>query len=133
MQDYASRLKIPVSGNPTQEFYAVTGTLVAVGYLRVCIGGRGPYIEFKRDNFPEGLLQKQLRPHYYFNEYRTIPDHLFVYHQLKPVNYADYRPGLFYISPFDLYSPKDTLVIAPIIGQRRITLEQIPLPLKPRS
>jgi hypothetical protein len=127
MTNYPDRLQIPVYGEAGREFYSRSGVHVATGYLRVCIGQRGPYVEFKRDNFREGVLIPQGRRHYYFDELRTQQDNVFVYYQLKVVDYADYRPGLFYISPFDLYSPKETAVITPLAGRRRTTLEQMPL------
>jgi hypothetical protein len=130
MTDYANRLRIPLYGDSSREFYSKSGILIARGYMRVCVGQRGPYVEFKRDNFSENVLIPQDRKHYYFNEFRTVKDNLFVYHQLKVVDYADYRPGLFYISPFDLNSPRETAIIDPIPGQRREPMEQLPLAFK---
>src|ERR1019366_10060851 len=45
--DYQARLRIPVDGDPAMRLFTRSGTLAADGYLRVVIGGRGPYIEFQ--------------------------------------------------------------------------------------
>ena len=123
--DYEKRLKIPISGDPDRHFYTHAGELLAIGYMRVCIGARGPYIEFKRDHFLKDILEEQQgKGHYYFTEYKTIPGGLFVYHQLHEVDYADYRVGFYYLSPFDLCSPAGVPVIEPMCGTR---VEQLPL------
>jgi len=46
---YAERLTIPIVGTPNMSFYSISGTLLAKGYVRIVIGGRGPYIEFSDD------------------------------------------------------------------------------------
>lgn len=117
--DYEKRLKIPVAGDPERQFYTRSGALIAKGYMRVCIGARSPYIEFREDHIVKGVLEEQKdkkKAHYYFREYRTVPDHLFVYYQLHPVDYADYRVGFYYISPFDLCSLQGIHVIEPLRG-----------------
>ena len=87
---------------------------VATGYTRVVIGGRGPYIEF----LPGHLIWDNLRipdeekyrtehpwvDRVYYFEWRTKDESkVKIYDQKKTVDYADYKVGLIYISPFDLF------------------------------
>jgi hypothetical protein len=111
---YEKRLRIPLSGDEHTRFETSTGLHVATGYTRVIIGGRGPYIEF----LPRHLIWDSLRmpdekkyrlehpwkDKVFYVEWRTKDQSkVKVYEQSKTVDYADYKVGLFYISPFDLY------------------------------
>ena len=76
---------------------------------RLVVGQRGPYVEFLALDAPlfipelEGWRVAHERA--YYVHYRTQGKALVkVYLQKRPVNYADYRPGRYYISPFDLYT-----------------------------
>jgi len=111
MQDYETRFSILLIGNQTQQFFNPSGTLVATGYTRIVIGGRGPYVEFELDQLnlstmsvPPGAERRQAIPaHYYYLEYRTNDTSFTkVYVQTKTVDYADYKVGKAYVSPFDL-------------------------------
>lgn len=87
---------------------------MATGYTRIVIGQRGPYIEFKPDqinlinlHIPEDKRYK-LKPYWRekvdYIEWRTNDGvNMKVYEQLKTVDYADYRVGLLYASPFELF------------------------------
>jgi hypothetical protein len=112
--DYQERLRIPLEGNDHTRFETGTGLHVASGYTRVAIGGRGPYIEFLLghliwDNLhiPDGekyRLDHPWKDRVYYVEWRTNDEsNVKVYDQKKTVDYADYKVGLFYISPFDLF------------------------------
>jgi hypothetical protein len=112
--DYQDRLRIPVEGNDHTRFETSTGLHVATGYTRIVIGGRGPYIEFLPaqliwDNLHIPDEQKHRKEHpwkdrVYYVEWRTKDKRrVKVYEQYRPVDYADYRIGLLYISPFDLF------------------------------
>jgi hypothetical protein len=77
--------------------------------VRVVLGGRGPYIEFtaaqlrpERLQLPAAQRWRLTSDTAFYEEYRTILDHVMVYHQRRPVEYADYRVGHWYVSPFDL-------------------------------
>ncbi len=96
-------------------FYSKSSTLLAKNYTRVVIGDRGPYVEFSEDQIIKeafGVPENQLwrfdtksgwRCYYY--EYRSKDEaSVKLYKQKKTVKYADYKIGLFYISPFDLVS-----------------------------
>ena len=87
---------------------------MATGYTRVVIGGRGPYIEFLPghhiwDSFQmpdEGKyrLEHPWKDKVFHVEWRTKDlSNVKIYDQKRTVDYADYKVGLFYISPFDLF------------------------------
>ncbi|MFA4971543.1 MAG: hypothetical protein WC683_02940 [bacterium] len=68
MQDYAARLRIPVEGSTMMRLYTETGVLFSVGYRRVVIGGRGPYIEFERSQIVCQLQEVHPSSHYYYSQ-----------------------------------------------------------------
>ena len=105
---YEERLRIPIS-KTTIDLFTKSGLNVATGYERIVIGKRGPYIEFTdeqilKDSFYVPVEQQWRFQHIdsYYNEYRTKRDNVKIYHQKKLVDYADYKVGMWYISPFDL-------------------------------
>lgn len=100
---YPERLGIPLTGNDETVFRCRNGVLLAAGYVRIVIGGRGPYVEFTDRNIDLSIhFRKTDVPHRYYTEYRSTPSEVKLYHQHEVVDYADYRPGLYYISPFDM-------------------------------
>ena len=67
-------------------------------------GGRGPYVEMTEAQMQlcNTHLITDVR-HVYFHEYRSdCSANVMVYLQRRTISYADYRIGLYYISPFDL-------------------------------
>jgi hypothetical protein len=118
---YQERLKINHDGDSTKRFYTKSGLLVATGYERVVFGGRGPYIEFKpksmvKENcyMPEDVKWKKHNDHkykVYYYEARTVKDDVKIYYQTQTVDYADYKVGLMYVSPFELYDESGTVLI----------------------
>lgn len=106
--DYTKRILIPFAGDEATDFFTLDGTLVATGYSRIVIGGRGPYVEFDpRHIYLESLHLPELQEWRtsssaaYYVEYRTTDKaNVKFYHQLKPVDYADYVIGRWYASPF---------------------------------
>lgn len=112
-EKYRSRLVLPeCSTDEGVEFYTNDRTLVAIGYNRVVIGDRGPYIEFSdghivKDGFgvpPDEAWRLKSQVAYYC-EYRSKDEsYVKLYYQRRTVGYADYLLGLYYMSPFDLTS-----------------------------
>jgi len=111
---YEKRLRIPLSGDDHTRFGTKTGVHVATGYTRVGIGQRGPYIEFLPGHLIWDSLQMPDEEKYrlehpwkekvFYVEWRTKDQsNVKVYDQKRTVEYADYKVGLFYISPFDLF------------------------------
>ena len=95
------------------EFKTSSGLIIATGFVRLVIGERGPYIEFAKEHLiPANLympdnqkwrINSARKGYAYYLEYRTRDaSYVKIYYQRKLVNYADYRQGMFYISPNDL-------------------------------
>jgi hypothetical protein len=88
------------------------GPRISSGYVRSLIGGRGEYIEIH----PSQIIKEELevepgqeyrtRPEWkdkvFYGWLRTKAGHRKVYEQFRHVGYADYVPGLFYVSPDDV-------------------------------
>lgn len=110
--------RIPITGIPDVEFKSASGMLLAIGYRRIVIGGRGPYIEFMPKHINHDSFKvpnnEQWRFHSdaaFYYEYRSIDEsYVKLYHQIKYVYYADYIPELYYISPSELFI-NDKLVL----------------------
>jgi len=85
-----------------------------MGFVRLVIGKRGPYIEFNKEHLiPASLympdeckwrIASTRKGYAYYLEYRTRKDYVKIYYQRRLVTYADYKIGKFYISPDDLYA-----------------------------
>jgi len=111
-------------------FYTKANTLIAVGYVRVVIGERGAYIEFTTEQLKHDVMiipddQKwRFLPqfdHCYYHEYRTKDSSwVKIYHQRRTVAYANYRVGLWYISPLELTSDQYPELYANVIKHERL-------------
>lgn len=120
MESYQERLRISITGDNDTLFYTKEDLLVAKGYERIVIGGRGPYIEFTESQIvTENLLipndqQYRLKSDkVYYIEFRSMDEsYVKVYYQLKEVDYADYKVGMLYISPFELKTDKLNEIIS---------------------
>jgi hypothetical protein len=119
-QDYESRLSIPLFGKKINLF-TKSHELIAISYNRIVIGNRGPYIEFQqKDIILDNIYIPELEKYrltsnvVFYYEYRTNIDNVKIYYQVKTVNYADYKIGMYYISPFDLYDKHSKVLIKPI-------------------
>lgn len=104
---YLSQLKLSPNGDPRKVFWTPVGTVLATGYERVVIGDYGAYIEFT----DEQMALDQIIDRFKGEPNRTVKyiwmkpvdgSDVKVYLQVNTVNYADYRPGYFYISPTEL-------------------------------
>jgi len=121
MTNYEERLLIPISGPQTIKLYTPSKTLICNGYQRIVIGDRGPYIEFDSHHIikdsmriPESCKWRINHRGCYYIEYRTCDDsYVMVYYQKKLVDYANYRPAFYYISPFDLVDENSQEIILP--------------------
>ena len=95
--------------------YTMCGTLIATGYNRIVIGDYGAFLEFTPEQIC-GPLRVQPGQEYRINDpqfsdrvkyhWLTANDlsGVKVYFQQKTVSYADYIPGMYYISPYELTS-----------------------------
>jgi hypothetical protein len=121
-QEYRQRLVLPEEP-PEDEiiFYTKSGFEVAKWYERVVIGDRGPYIEFcgemlTKDGIyiPEDQIWRIKNALCYYVEWRTKDEsYVKIYNQKKTVKYADYKVGMWYISPFELTSNIYSTLIKP--------------------
>lgn len=116
--DYRARLKLPPdsidNGREDLLLFTRNKLLVATGFKRVVIGGRGPYVEFEQDHLVKEAFRWE-QAHSYYTEYRTVDAcNVKAYHQLATVDYADYRVGLWYLSPFELTNEDGETLIDPL-------------------
>lgn len=89
-----------------------SNTIVCNGYDRIVFGGRGPYIEFNKNQLldnaffvPKSQLYRISDSRIYYIEFRSNDvSNVKLYYQLRTVAYADYKLGYFYMSPLDLYT-----------------------------
>ena len=93
--------------------YTKTGTVVCNGYTRIVVGDYGAFIEFDKEqaNFDKHIIAPGQEymvndPKYSKNVkyiWMTIADgsNIKIYKQKKKVTYADYKIGMFYISPHE--------------------------------
>jgi hypothetical protein len=122
-QGYRQRLLLPEFPPEGEliEFRTKSGTLVAVGYERVVIGDRGPYVEFA----PSSIMKSgwaipadqkwRIDGRCYYVEGRTVDGaNVKMYYQKATVDYADYKVGMWYISPFVLTTDQWPVLIEPL-------------------
>lgn len=126
-ESVADTLGISEKGKPNVKFMSLSKkeTHVATGYNRVVYGDHGPYVEFSEDqimfkNFPKFRTKSE---HAFYGERYTIDEEVKLYEQKKSVRgvqnppkgklsvknnraegYADYKPGMYYISTGQLKS-----------------------------
>jgi hypothetical protein len=121
--DYRARLKLPAEaidqGSPDMPLLTRSGLLVAAGFTRIVIGGRGPYVEFTDEQIVPQAFH-WVRTGAFYSEYRTNDvENVKAYYQHGRVDYADYRPGLWYVSPFDLAFEGGGTLIDPLPRRKR--------------
>ena len=119
--DYKKDITISHDGVTSFCLYTITKKKIAIGYNRIVFGQRGPYIEFTKEqvlkesmHIPKNESWKLLKKYadkIDYIELRTNKDNIKVYFQKKLVDYADYKPGFIYISPFDLYNEAGDVII----------------------
>lgn len=113
--NYENRINIPLSGDLDCKLFTSSRTLLSIGFSRVVIGGRGPYVEFNDRQIILETLEHIDGEHYYYDEWRTKDaSHLKLYHQIYTVNYADYAPGMWYATPFELFDIQGKVLIEPL-------------------
>jgi len=122
------KFAIPVDGDPEIKFYTPEKLHLATGYIRIVIGGRGPYVEFapeqiNYDNIyiPDHARHKIDNNLSYYHEYRSN-DACFVklYQQKLRVSYADYKAGMWYVSPFSLITDEFDDLLLPSYVEKEV-------------
>lgn len=126
------RLKIPIDGNSDTKFYTKDGLLLANGYTRVVIGGRGPYIEFETENIVQKNIHIPKHAEYklkqslaYYHEYRSNDDcFVKLYFQRMGVSYADYKIGKWYIDPEKVKTEEFEELMRPLYEEDPVVVEE---------
>jgi hypothetical protein len=128
-EGYRQRLILPeFPDGDSIEFKTKSGTVVARGYERIVVGDRGPYIEFSENQMTKDNLEipkdQEWRLHWvefdpnkccYYWEFRSVDKaRVKVYFQRRTVDYADYRVGMYYISPFELVTDRYPVLVRPL-------------------
>lgn len=105
---------LPPEGKKDFLIYSLKGTLISKGYERIVIGDYGAFIEFteeqaEKNNYKikKGQEYRIYDPKYSSNvkyNWLTAKDesNIKIYQQKKTVTYADYKAGMFYVSPFEI-------------------------------
>lgn len=103
-----------LSGDPAAALLSLDGTLLCKGYRRLVIGDYGAFIEITPEQICEDALRCKPGQEYRYQDERfagnvkyiwlTAKDrsNCKIYFQKKRVSYADYIPGFYYISPYEV-------------------------------
>lgn len=101
-----------ITGNLNCNLYDNNYNLIAYGYSRIVIGDYGAYVEIPLDKMIlENLIIKPGQEYRFNPKYSNVKYHWYclknnqdikIYYQKHPVSYADYKPEMFYISPYEL-------------------------------
>lgn len=101
-----------VEGNLNCKLYDEKYNLIAYGYSRIVIGDYGAYVEIPLDKMIlKNLIIKPGEEYRFKPEYSNVKYHWYclknnqdikIYYQKHTVPYANYKPEMFYISPYEL-------------------------------
>lgn len=101
-------------GDREVTLYTLDGTAFAHGYERVVVGDYGAFLEMSPRQMIRSVLMirkgqeyRQKDPAYADHVkylWLTVRDSsgIILYYQKKTVTYADYKPGLLYVSPYEV-------------------------------
>lgn len=104
-----------LTDSPQTPLYSLDGTKLCTGYTRIVIGDYGAFVEISPDQICQQTIHCKPGQEFRANDPRfsenvkylwmTAKDHsdCKIYLQKKSVNYADYIPGMYYISPYEVY------------------------------
>jgi hypothetical protein len=89
--------------------------VIARGYNRVEFGERGPYVEFANSQIVHEAIHRVPAKWIQYTEYRSNDSsNVKLYLQRRPVKYAHYEPGFWYVLPFDLITDKYPELVSPL-------------------
>lgn len=103
-----------VDGDTHMSLYSLDGTLIAMGYRRIVIGDYGAFIECSPEQVCKFNLHCKPGQEYRIHDERFSRNAKYhwltakdrsdckIYLQQKTVAYADYIPGMYYISPYEV-------------------------------
>ena len=102
-----------ICGNDNCEIYDIYYNLVARGYSRIVIGDYGAFVEIPLDKMIlNDIIVKPGEEYRFKADYINVKYHWYclkqnhdikIYYQKHTVAYADYKPEMFYISPYELH------------------------------
>jgi hypothetical protein len=104
-----------INGDSEFELKTANGTIISKGYERIVIGDYGAFIEFNRNQVIDENICIQKGQEYRINDEKysknvkyfwlTAKDSscIKIYLQQKTVSYADYKPNMYYVSPFEVF------------------------------
>lgn len=104
-----------INGNPETPLYTLVGSKLCTGYNRIVIGDYGAFVEISPEQMiTENLVVKkgqefrlndpQYKDNVKYHWLTTIDSSdCKIYFQQKTVAYADYVPGMYYISPYECF------------------------------
>jgi hypothetical protein len=103
---YRSKLTIPEAGSNVILSNSL-GTKIASGYIRICTGDYGSYIEFNGSQAAHNNIEprwNRIPPPGIKYMWMQTKDALRtkVYYQRGTVSYADYKVGYYYVDPKDI-------------------------------
>nr|MDD4188270.1 hypothetical protein [Bacilli bacterium] len=115
-QKYLDNLptKLNINGDLNFKIHSIEGTLISNGYNRIVIGDYGAFIEFDKTQVIKSNLKIKTGQEYRISDpkysehvkyYWLTPkddSNMKVYYQKRTVSYADYKPEMFYVSPYEV-------------------------------
>jgi len=105
---------LDINGNKDFKIYTLSNTLIANGYNRIVIGDYGAFIEFDNSQIIRDKIIVKHGEEYRFNDssymknikyyWLTAIDNsnIKIYYQKRIVSYADYKPKMFYVTPYEI-------------------------------
>lgn len=102
------------SGDPAASLFTLDGTLLCRGYRRIVIGDYGAFVEISPDQICREVLRCKPGQEYRYQDERFAENVKYlwltakdrsdckIYLQKKTVSYADYVPGMYYVSPYEV-------------------------------
>jgi len=93
--------------------YTHNGFALAIAYCRIVIGDYGAFLEIADSDIIKSAIKIKQGQEYRISDERFKDrvkyiwytdknnDGVKIYHQLRFVDYADYKPGMWYISPYE--------------------------------
>ena len=107
-EHFANSIDLDLNGNSGIRLCNSNETLVAIGYERVVIGDYGPYMEFSKYQIVLKNIERR-----WSGEPSRLVKYIWmqtkdsaktkIYWQRGVVPYADYKVGMYYASPLEIY------------------------------
>lgn len=103
-----------LDGEDLYPLYTLAGTQICSGYERIVIGDYGAFVEISPDHILEESVHCKPGQEYRYSDERFSSNVKYlwmtakdqsdckIYYQKKAVSYADYLPGMYYISPYEV-------------------------------